>query len=134
MINAAHQEGLAGSLGNALATGKFIEWSTSAAESITETSTIEYGPGAQAPAAPLADELALIANASDTVAPNTVQLTAGTDFRAYHHLGDDVSASEPSTTSATAPVTVVTATATTNETPAVTNLTRMSADDVPCVR
>ena len=69
VINASGQEGLATSLEKAFGTGQFAEGVASTAESAIAISVIEYGPGAQAAAAALADELHLTAKASDTVAP-----------------------------------------------------------------
>ena len=133
VVNAAGREGLAASLEKALATGRLTKGKASTAESTKEKSTILYGPGAQAAATALGDELELTATASGTLAPNTVQLTAGTDFRADDYLDDD--GSEPSTTPTTT-VTTVAATPTGNVMPSPTNLTRMSAkgEGVPCVK
>ncbi|MBV9320023.1 MAG: LCP family protein [Mycobacterium sp.] len=131
VVNAAGREGLAASLEKALATGKLTKGKASTAASTTAKSTILYGPGAQAAAAALGDELDLTATASKTLAPNTVQLTAGTDFRADDYLDDD--GSEPSATPTTT-VTTVAATPTGNVMPSPTNLTRMSANNVPCVK
>ncbi len=134
VTNAAGREGLATSLEKALAAKGLAQGTASTAESTTATSTIKYGPGAQAAAIALADELELTATASDTVAPNTVQLTAGTDFRVSDYLDHNSSESQPSTTAPTTAVSTVAATATGTEAPAPTNLTRMSAKDVPCVK
>ncbi|HEX9498486.1 MAG TPA: LCP family protein [Mycobacterium sp.] len=133
VINAAHQEGLAYSLEKALTKGEFAEGIASTADTIVEASTIQYGPGTQAAATALSDQLDVTAAASDTVAPNTVQLTVGTDFEAGDYLDRDGSTPEGST-SPTTTVTPVAASAIGTEAPAPTNLTRMSAQDVPCVR
>jgi LCP family protein required for cell wall assembly len=133
VINAAHREGLAYSLEKTLTKGKFTEGIVSTANTIVEASSIQYGPGAQAAATALSDQLDLAATASDTVAPNTVQLTVGTDFDAGDYLNGDGSTPEGSP-SPTTTVTTVAASAIGTEGPAPTNLTRMSAQDVPCVR
>src|SRR5204862_516106 len=80
VINAAHQEGVARSLEQALTKHQLSEGITSTADTTVEDSSIQYGPGAQAAATALSDQLNLTATASDTVAPNTVQLTVGTNF------------------------------------------------------
>ena len=98
IINASGQEGLATSLEKAFGTGEFAEGVASTAKSSAASSVIEYGSGAQAAAAALADELHLTAKASDTVAPHTVQLTAGTDLAASDYLGRGATASEPPST------------------------------------
>ena len=133
VTNASGEEGVAAALETSLGTGQFMEGTASTAESTTGTSAIEYGPGAEAAATALADELDLSATASETVAPNTVHLTAGTDFNASDYLDHNSSASEATTTITTL-VAAVAATATGTETPAPTNLTRMSAEEVPCVK
>ena len=133
VVNAAGREGLAASLEKALATGKLTKGKASTAESTKAKSTILYGPGAQAAATALGDELELTATASGKLAPNTVQLTAGTDFRADDYLDDDVSESSATPTTT---VTTVAATPTGSVMPSPTNLTRMSAkgEGVPCVK
>jgi len=131
VINAAGDQGVAADLERSLATGQFTEGTVSTADSTSQTSTIAYGPGAKAAAAELADELEVSATASDAVAPNTVQLTVGTDFRSSGYLSH-TSASPTST--GTASITTVPATATGTQAPAATDLSRMTADDVPCVK
>ncbi len=133
VVNAAHREGLAYSLENRYGTGQFTKGSASTADTIAQASTIRYGLGAQEAATALADQLNLTATASDTVAPNTVELTVGADFDVESYLNRDGSTPE-AVTSPTTPVTTVAASAIGTEAPAPTNLTRMSAQDVPCVR
>jgi LCP family protein required for cell wall assembly len=134
VINASRQEGLAAALMRSLAPRQFTEGTASTADSASETSTIAYGPGAEAAAAALADELGLSATVSDAVAPNTVLLTVGTDFRSFEYLEKIAAASESATTSPTAPITTVPATGTGTQAPAPTNLTLMTAGDIPCVK
>ena len=134
VINATGQEDLAALLEKAFATGELSAGTASTADSVAEASTIDYGPGAQAAAATLARRLDLTASASDAVAPSTVQLTVGTDLRAGRHLDDGSAASHGSTTTSATAVTTVAATATGTAAPAPTDLTRMSAQNVPCVR
>jgi LCP family protein required for cell wall assembly len=131
VVNASGKQGEAARLEKSLATGPFIKGAVSSAESTRQTSTIAYGAGAKAAADQLADELDISATASDRVASNTVRLTAGTDSANF----DDLSHTSASpTTTSTAPVTTVSATASGTQAPPPTNLTRMSADDIPCVR
>ena len=131
VVNASGKQGEAAYLEKSLATGAFTEGAVSTADSTSQTSTIGYGPGAKAAAAELADELDISATASDSVAPNTVRLTVGTDFANFDYL-NRTSASP--TTTAAAPVTTVSATGTGTQEPSPTNLTRMTADDIPCVK
>lgn len=130
VVNASGRQGEAANLEKSLATGHFTKGTVSTADSTRQTSTIAYGPGAKAAAAELADELDIVATASDSVAPNTVRLTVGTDFASFDYLNQSVSP----TTTAAAPVTTVPATATGTQEPSPTNLTRMSADNIPCVK
>jgi LCP family protein required for cell wall assembly len=131
VVNASGKQGEAAYLEKSLATGAFTEGAVSTADSTSQTSTIGYGPGAKAAAAELADELDISATASDSVAPNTVRLTVGTDFANFDYL-NRTSASP--TTTAAAPVTTVSATGTGTQEPSPTSLTRMTADDIPCVK
>jgi LCP family protein required for cell wall assembly len=133
VINAAHQEGLAHSLEQALTKGQLAQGIASTADRIVEASSIQYGPGAQAAATALSDQLKLTVTASDTVATNTVQLTVGTDFDAGDYL-DRESLTPVASTSPTTTPSTVTAGAIGTEAPAPTDLTRMNAQDVPCVR
>jgi LCP family protein required for cell wall assembly len=127
VVNASGKQGEAAYLEKALATKPFIAGAVSTADSTSPTSSIAYGPGAKAAAGQLADELGISASASDSVAPDTVQLTVGTDFANFEYLNH--TPESPTTT-----VTTVSATATGTQEPSPTNLTRMTADHVPCVK
>ena len=134
VVNASGQQGLATALEKAYGTGQFAHGSASTAESSTASSMNEYGQGAQAAADALADELHLTAEASDTVAPHTVQLTAGTDLAASDYLVADATASDSSsatTVSETSPIAVST---TGPQASSPTDLTQMNAVGVPCVK
>ncbi len=131
VVNASGKQGQAEDIEKALATGQFTEGTVSTADSSSQTSTIAYGFGAKAAAAGLADELDVSATASEAVAPNTVQLTVGTDFASSDYLNHR---SASAATTDTVPVSTVPATATGTQAPAPTNLTRMNVDDVPCVK
>ncbi|BBZ13606.1 transcriptional regulator [Mycobacterium branderi] len=124
VVNASGKEGEAARLEKSLATKPFTEGAASTAGSISQTSTIVYGPGAKAAANQLADKLGISTTASDSIAANTVQLTVGTDI---DYLNDT---SESPATS----VTTVSATGTGTQEPSPTNLTRMAADNIPCVK
>jgi LCP family protein required for cell wall assembly len=134
VINASGQEGLAVAVQKALAKGQFTEGTASTADSTSAASSIGYGPGAQSAAGVLADELSLSAIADDTVARNTVLLTVGTDFRTSEFVDKLASTSEATTTSAVPSLTAVPAKGDGTEAPAPTNLTLMTAGNVPCVR
>jgi LCP family protein required for cell wall assembly len=132
VVNASGRQGEAASVQMLLATGKFSQGKVSTADSTTETSTIAYGAGAKVAATELADQYDITATASDTVAGNTVRLTVGTDFFRFDQTRG--STSESTATTAAAPVTTVPATGAGTQQPAVTNLSRMTADGIPCVK
>ncbi|ORW05889.1 LCP family protein [Mycobacterium kyorinense] len=127
VVNASGRQGEAAYLEKSLATKPFTEGAVSTADAISPTSAIVYGPGAKAAADRLADELGISASASDSVTPNTVRLTVGADsvnFDLPNH-----SSESPATS-----VTTVSATATGTQQPSPTNLTRMAAGNIPCVK
>ena len=132
VVNASGRDGEAARLEKSLAVGHFSNGEVSTADSTSQTSTIAYGPGAKAAATELADDFGLIAIASDSVARNTVRLIVGTDSSRFDDV-DRMSAS-PVTTTAATPLTTVPATGTGLREPAPTNLTRMTADGIPCVK
>jgi LCP family protein required for cell wall assembly len=131
VVNASGRQGEAADLEKSLATGHFTEGTVSTADSTSLTSTIAYGPGAKAAAEELSDQLGISATASASVASNTVRLTVGTDFSRFDNL--NLTSASPATTAA-APVTTVPATGTGMQEPTPTNLTRMTSDDIPCVK
>jgi len=134
VINASGQDGVAAAVRNALAKGQFTEGTVGTADSIRAASSIAYGTGAQSAAGLLADELGLSAIASDAVAPDSVLITVGTDFRTSEYVDRLASTSDAATTSEAPSLTAVPATAGGNEAPTPTNLTVMTAGTVPCVR
>jgi LCP family protein required for cell wall assembly len=131
VVNASGRQGEAADLEMSLATGHFSKGNVSTADSTSQTSTIAYGPGAKAAATELADEFGITASASDSVARNTVRLTAGTDFSRFGNLNHT---STSPTTTAAAPVTTVAATGTGTKEPTPSDLTRMTSDGIPCVK
>ena len=131
VINASGRQGEAAVLEMSLATGHFTKGAIGTADSITQTSTIAYGHGAKAAATELADELGITAVESDSVAPNTVRLTVGTDSYRIDNLTHP--SASPTTTPATT-VSVAPATGTGTQEPTPTNLTRMTGDKIPCVK
>lgn len=131
VVNASGRQGEAASVQRILASGQFSDGKLSSADSTSETSSIAYGPGAKIAATELADQYDITATASDSIAGNTVQLTVGTDFSRFDHHRNLTS---ESTTTAAAPVTTVPATVAGAQEPAVTNLSRMTADGIPCVK
>jgi LCP family protein required for cell wall assembly len=132
VVNASGREGQAAQLEKSLAVGHFSKGEVSTADSTSQTSTIAYGPGAKAAATELADEFGLSAIASDSVASNTVRLTVGTDSSSFDNVNHTPTSTVTTTT--TTPVTTVPATGTGTQEPAPTNLTRMYADRIPCVK
>ncbi|HZA09181.1 MAG TPA: LCP family protein [Mycobacterium sp.] len=133
VINAAGRDGVAAIAENRFATGKFVPGSVTTADSISPTSAIEYGPGAESAANALAGELNLTANPSSTVAADNVQLTIGADISRNDYL-QNRSTKSSATTTTTTTSTVATVAATGTQGPAPTDLTRMTADGIPCVR
>jgi LCP family protein required for cell wall assembly len=131
VVNASGRQGEAAELEKSLATGHFTGGTVSTADSTSQTSTIVYGPGAKAAAEELGDELGMSVTASGSIASNTVRLTVGTDFSRLDNL--NLTSASPATTAAT-PVTAVPATGTGMQEPTPTNLTRMTSDDIPCVK
>ena len=119
---------------NALTKGQFTEGTVGTADSIRAASSIAYGTGAQSNAELLADELGLSAIASDAIAPGSVQLTVGTDFRTSEYVDRLASTSDATTRSEAPSLTTMPATAVGNEASTRTNLTLMTAASVACVR
>lgn len=132
VVNASGREGEAANLEKTLASGTLGKGSVSSADSTRQTSIIEYGPGAKAAADELADDYGMAATPSDSVARGTVRLTVGTDYSRFETTTHTSTTSTTTTTST--PVTTVPATGTGTQEPAPTNLTRMTADGVPCVK
>ena len=134
VVNASAFAGLATQLVTTFGERGFTAGEASTAESTTDESTIEYGPGARAAAEALARQLNLTATASD-VGRDTVQLTVGTDFPSTDYMpARQTSTSTPTTTAPATPVATVSATATGTQAPAPTDLTRMTTDQAPCVK
>lgn len=134
VVNASHRDGLAAAVEKAFAARGFTAGTTTSAQTMSESSAIEYGSGAQTAAQGLADQLDLTPAASDTLRPETVQLTIGADFPAGDFLNDAGTTTESATTSPPTPVPTVAATATGTRAPAPTDLTHMAASGVPCVK
>jgi hypothetical protein len=134
VVNASGRQGEAASLESSLATGRFSKGAVSSADTTSQTSSIDYGAGAQVAAAELGDEFGITANASSSVADNTVRLTVGTDFARFDKSNHTSTSTSPTTTTVTTPVSTVPATGTGTLEPAPTNLTRMTADGIPCVK
>lgn len=140
VVNASTYIGLAAQLETAFAAHGFTEGQVSDAESPATLTTIYYGPGAEAAAQALADHLSVTAVASDSVPEGTVQLMVGTDFPGDDYLADatamsaDGTTTQTTTATSTTPVTTVAATASGTYTPAPTDLSRMTASGVPCVK
>ncbi len=131
VINATSRDGLAAAIEDAFTDRGFTRGSATTAAAPAADSVVEYGAGADEGARLLADQLHLPAIARDTVPPGTIRLTVGTLFPAGDYLA------HPGTTvdaSASGSVTAVAATGTGDRAPAPTDLSRMTATDVPCVK
>ena len=135
VVNATTHNGLAASLEDTFAARGFTPGAATTADTLANTSSIDYGPGAHDAAQTLANQFGLPANPSDAIEPNTVQLTVGADFPASDYLTNtDTATARAASPTPTTPVTTAAATATGTATPAPTDLSRMSATDTPCVK
>jgi LCP family protein required for cell wall assembly len=137
VVNATAHSGLATAVVDAFASRGFTPGQATTATNLAETSLIEYGPGAMEAAQSLADEFGLTAESSDTIGPNTVELRVGADFPVADYLTDSTSESGTGlsvATSSATPVSTVAATATGTAAPVPTDVSRMSASDIPCVK
>ncbi len=138
VVNASPFAGVATQLLTTFGERGFTAGEASTAKSTTDESIIEYGPGAEAAAEALAQELHLTATASNTLSRDTVQLTVGTDFPSTDYIASTTKTPTDNTTSTTTtaatPVATVSATATGTQAPAPTDLTRMTTDHAPCVK
>ena len=133
VVNASSIDGLATQLVTTWEAKGFTPGEATRAEYTRQQSTVEYGPGAEAAATALAQELNLTPMQSSAVPPGTVRLTAGTDYPGGGYIHSSTT-STPSTSTSTTPVATVSATATGTQTPAPTDLTRMTGDNPPCVK
>lgn len=141
VVNASTYIGLAAKLETIFGASGFTQGQIGDAEALAATTTIAYGPGAEAAAQALATELSVTATPSQDILADTVQLTIGTDFPGDDYLNmsladetvDSTSTTESSTTPST-PVTTVAATASGTYTPAPTDLSQMTVSGVPCVK
>ena len=129
VVNATDHDGLGSAVQRSFGADGLVAGTVSTADQLADTSAIAYGVGAADAARMLADRLQLTATASDTVAPDTVQLIIGADFPAEQFPTDQ----GPTTTPPT-PVTTVDATATGTQAPAPTDLTEMAGTNTPCVK
>jgi LCP family protein required for cell wall assembly len=140
VVNATTHAGLATTLLNDYASQGFTPGQATTAASPAATSTIDYGPGSREAAQTLARRFDLTATASDAVGANTVRLMIGSDFPADDYPSGSDSDSVPaaalgaSPTGSSAITTPVAATATGSAAPEPTDLSKMSATDVPCVK
>jgi hypothetical protein len=135
VVNATTYNGLATSVVDSFSSRGFTPGKATTADTLATISSIDYGPGAHDAAQTLANQFGLTATASNAVGANTVTLTVGADFPARDYLTDATNTgTSSSTTSATTPVTTAAATATGTAAPVPTDLSRMSATDIPCVK
>ncbi|MBO0880308.1 MAG: LCP family protein [Mycobacterium sp.] len=135
VVNATSHDGLASAVVDSFGSEGFTAGKATTADTLASTSSIDYGPGAHDAAQTLAEQFSLTPKPSDAVGPNTVRLTVGADFPAREYLTDSTkSATSSSTPSLTTPVTTAAATAAGTAAPAPSDLSRMSASNVPCVK
>jgi LCP family protein required for cell wall assembly len=131
VINATTHDGLATSVLDSFGSRGFTPGKATTADTLANTSRIDYGSGAHDAAQTLAEQFSLTATASNAIGPNTVRLTVGADFPARDYLTGTSSSVTPSSTT---PVTTAAATATGTAAPAPTDLSSMSATNIPCVK
>jgi LCP family protein required for cell wall assembly len=131
VINATTHDGLATSVLDSFGSHGFTPGKATTANTLANTSRIDYGSGAHDAAQTLAEQFSLTATASNAIGPNTVRLTVGADFPARDYLTGTSSSVTPSSTT---PVTTAAATATGTAAPAPTDLSSMNAANVPCVK
>jgi LCP family protein required for cell wall assembly len=137
VVNATARSGLATAVVDSFAAHGFTPGQATTATALAATSRIEYGPGALDAAQTLADQFGLTPEQSEAIGPNTVQLTVGADFPVDDYLIGSPSASGTAlaaTPTSTSPLTTVAATATGAAAPVPTEMSRMSASDIPCVK
>ncbi|OBJ72041.1 LCP family protein [Mycobacterium colombiense] len=130
VVNATSRDGLAGAIEEAFAGRGFTRGSATTAAVPADDSVIEYGPGADRAAQVLADQLHVPATTNDAVAAGTVRLTVGTQFPAADYLAHP-GATDPS---GSGQVSAVAATGAGDRAPAPTDLSQMTAANVPCVK
>lgn len=127
VVNATSRDGLAAAIEAAFADRGFTRGSATTAAAPAEDSTIEYGSGADEGARTLADQLHVPATATDTVPPGTIRLTVGTRFPAGDYLAHPGAMVDGQ-------VAAVAATGTGARAPAPTDLSQMTATNIPCVK
>lgn len=131
VVNATSRDGLAAAIEEAFAGRGFTRGSATTAAAPADDSAIEYGPGADRAAQVLADQLHVPATANNAVAAGTVRLTVGTQFPAGDYLAHPGATADPS---GSGQVSAVAATGTGDRAPAPTDLSQMTAANVPCVK
>ncbi|MCV7179662.1 LCP family protein [Mycolicibacterium sphagni] len=131
VVNASSYDGLAAQLEKTFTANGFQQGRTSTAESVSNTSAVDYGPGAEDAGKSLAAQLNLAAAPNDALSAGAVELTVGTDFPAGEYVR---SVDSTSATAGPAAISTVSATATGTASPAPTDLSRMTGESVPCVK
>ena len=131
VVNATSRDGLAAAIEDAFAGRGFTRGSATTAAAPADDSIIEYGPGADQGAQMLADQLHVPTTARGTMTPGTVRLTVGTRFPAGDYLAHPGAAVDGS---GSGQVTAVAATGTGARAPAPTDLSQMTATNIPCVK
>lgn len=131
VVNATSHDGLAAALEEAFASRGFTQGSATTAAVPADDSTIEYGPGADHGAQILADQLHVPATAGSTVSAGTIRLTVGTQFPASDYLAHPGTGADGA---ASGQVAAVAATGTGTRAPTPTDLSQMTAANIPCVK
>ena len=131
VVNATTRDGLAAAIEEAFAGRGFTRGSATTAPAPADDTVVEYGSGADQGARVLADQLHVPATANGAVPPGTVRLTVGTRFPAGDYLAHPSAAVE---TQQSGQVSTVPATGSGDRAPAPTDLSQMTATNVPCVK
>jgi hypothetical protein len=131
VVNATSHDGLAAALEETFADRGFTRGTATTAAVPSDDSAIEYGPGADRDAQILADQLRLPTTAGSGVAPGTIRLTVGAQFPASDYITHPGGGADGA---ASGQVTTVAATGSGTRAPAPTDLSQMSATDIPCVK
>ncbi|BAX90475.1 LCP family protein [Mycobacterium shigaense] len=131
VVNATARDGLAAAIEESFAARGFTRGSATTAATPSDQTVIEYGPGADQGAQLLAEQLHVPATANSAVAAGTVRLTVGTQFPAGDYLGRPGAGGGASVPGQVA---TVAATGSGDRSPAPTDLSQMTATNVPCVK
>ncbi|MFE2958428.1 LCP family protein [Nocardia tengchongensis] len=136
VVNSTGRTGLAARVEQTLSARGFIRGAATTGP-IRTASSITHGPGADAAATALGQQLGLTTTKSATLDAETVELTIGTEAATGGPIAammPDLSDQATSAASTTTPPAPVSATATGAHAPSPTDLSSMDSDGIPCVK